>query len=124
MYDYLFAWSQEQGFDTYDLLPVNDSKVPYPFVVIGDTQLVPGGTKTSLNGNVLVGVAIWGTRKQRFTINDMAERFFHAVLGPIETEHYRLNGLAADQSKQFTFDTSVANTVFSRATLDLNLRIL
>lgn len=103
---------------------MQNENAPYPFVIIGDMQVVPNATKTSLNGNVLITIDIWGDKQQRFTISNMAERFFRAAIGQVLTDHYRFFGHAEDQSKTFTQDQSMPNTVLNRAMVTLNLKIL
>lgn len=124
LYDYFYAFSQDCGFKTYDHLPMETENAPYPFVIIGDMQTVPSATKTSLNGNVLLTIDIWGDKKQRFAVSNMAERFFYTSIGQLLTDNYRFFGRVEDQSKEFTQDQSVPNTVLNRATLTLNLNIL
>ncbi len=124
LYDYFYAFSQAAGYKTYDHLPMQKENAPYPFVIVGDIQVVPTATKTSLNGNVLVTIDIWGDKKQRFTVSNMAERFFRATIGQVLTDDYRFYGRVEDQSKEFTQDQSVPDTVLNRATLILNLNIL
>lgn len=124
LYDYFYAFSQSAGYKTYDHLPMQQENAPYPFVIVGDIQVVPNATKTSLNGNVLITIDIWGDKKQRFTLSGMAERFFRAAIGQVITDDYRFYGRVEDQSKEFTQDQSVPNTVLNRATLILNLNIL
>ena len=124
LYDYFYAFSQSAGYKTYDHLPMQKENAPYPFVIVGDIQVVPTATKTSLNGNVLITIDIWGDKKQRFTVSDMAERFFRSAIGQVLTDDYRFYGRVEDQSKEFTQDQSVPDTVLNRATLILNLNIL
>lgn len=96
----------------------------YPFVVVGDIQVVPNMTKTSLNGNVIITIDVWGDDEQRLTVSDMVERFFHAAIGTICTEHYHFYGRANEQSKELTQDQSVPNAVFNRGQVQLNLNIM
>ena len=124
LYDYFYSFSKSSGYKTYDHLPMQQENAPYPFVIIGDIQVVPTATKTSLNGNVLITIDIWGDKKQRFTVSGMAERFFRAAIGQVLTKDYRFYGRVENQSKEFTQDESVNNTVLNRATLILNLNIL
>ena len=124
LYDYFYAFSQSAGYKTYDHLPMQKENAPYPFVIVGDIQVVPTATKTSLNGNVLITIDIWGDKKQRLTVSDMGEHFFCAAIGQVLTDDYRFYGRVEDQSKEFTQDQSVLDTVLNRATLILNLNIL
>ena len=124
LYDYFYSFSKSSGYNTYDHLPMQQENAPYPFVIIGDIQVVPTATKTSLNGNVLITIDIWGDKRQRFTISGMAERFFRAAIGQVLTDDYRFYGRVEDQSKELTQDQSVPDTVLNRATLILNLNIL
>lgn len=124
IYDYFYSLSQQFGYETYDHLPMENESAPYPFVLVGDMQLIPDSTKTSLNGDVILTLDIWGNRKQRFTVSQMAERFFHAAIGHITTENYHFVGRANDQSKEITQDQSVPDTILNRAILTLDFSIL
>ncbi|MFT8412294.1 MAG: hypothetical protein ABF743_10255 [Schleiferilactobacillus perolens] len=124
LYDYFYKFSEASGYKTYDHLPMENENAPYPFAIIGDLQLVSASTKTSLNGNVIIMIDIWGNSKQRLTVSDMAGRFFRAAIGQVLTEHYRFYGRPGDQSREYMQDTSVPNTVLNRAVVTLNLNIL
>lgn len=124
IYDYFFRFALASGYETYDYLPMDNRPEMYPFVVVGDMQVVPNMTKSSLNGNVILTIDVWGDSKQRLTVSNMVERFFHAAIGTICTEHYRFYGRANEQSKELTQDQSVPNTVFNRGQVQLNLNIM
>lgn len=122
LFDYFFAWSQQQGYDTYTRLP--DSSASYPFVIIGGSQQVSGGTKTSINGNIYQTIDVWGNEDQRLVVSQMTDRFFRTAIGLVETTSYRFFGNISDQSKELMVDTSVPNTALNRGNLTLNLQIM
>ncbi|QHJ83644.1 MAG: hypothetical protein [Caudoviricetes sp.] len=124
VFDWFFKLSLNNGYDTYDYLPPEKEKVSYPFVYIGNVQGVPNATKTELVGSVYLNIDIWGTRKQRLTINQMVERFFHASIGYTKTPNFQYYGQPNQQSKRMQLDTSVPNTVLMRGLLEIKLNIL
>ncbi|WP_349305061.1 hypothetical protein [Latilactobacillus curvatus] len=124
LYDYFFKFALTNHWNTYDHLPMDNRPEMYPFVVVGDIQVVPNMTKTSLNGNVIITIDVWGDDEQRLTVSDMVKRFFHTAIGTICTEHYRFYGRANEQSKELTQDQSVPNVVFNRGQVQLNLNIM
>lgn len=123
LFDYFFKQSLTWGYETYDHLPMQSESVNYPFVIIGDIQTVTAGTKFSINNHVLVTIDIWGNQSQRLAISTMADRFFHAAVGFLNTTDYQFFGAVSDQEKQQTTDYSVENSILNRATLTLNLSI-
>lgn len=124
MFDWFFKWSVNNGYDTYDYLPPESEHVAYPFVYVGNVQGVPDATKTELTGSVYLNIDIWGTRKQRLTVSQIVERFFHAAIGYIRTPNYFYYGQPNQQSKRLQLDTSVPNTILMRGLLELKLDIL
>lgn len=124
LYDYFFAWAQQQGYRTYDYLPLQAEPVKYPIVVLGETQTVPATTKYSRNDSVILTIDVWGSQKQRATVSEMGGRFLNLTIGQLKTAEYQFYGVAKQQSLQLMQDTSVKNTVFQRANLNLQLKVI
>lgn len=124
IFDYFYAFSLKNGYRTYDYLPPEEEKAPYPFVYIGNVQGISGGTKTSLNGSVVINIDVWGSRKQRLTVSQMVERFFYESIGHISSKNYLFYGNMQEQDKQLRVDTSVPHTVLMRGMLTLRLQIM
>ena len=66
LHDEMFRISSELGYDTYTYLPPED--VAYPFVVMGETKVLPQATKSHLSSTVHV----WGRVDDRKLLSDMA----------------------------------------------------
>ncbi|UQS82606.1 hypothetical protein MOO45_02865 [Bombilactobacillus folatiphilus] len=124
IFDYFYSFSLKNQYKTYDYLPAKENNAPYPFVYVGNVQGVSGGSKTALNGSVVIDIDVWGNQKQRLTVSTMVDRFFHAAIGRIDGLNYVFYGKVQDQSKQIRVDTSVPNTVLVRGMLNLRLQIL
>lgn len=112
------------GYKTYDHLPMQAENAPYPFVIIGDMNVVSSSTKTSLQGNVVITIDVWGDEHGRLTVSEMVERLFKCSIGVINTKHYRYFGHASEQTKDFTQDQTVKDTILNRGTLTVTLKII
>ncbi|MCE2281778.1 DUF3168 domain-containing protein [Streptococcus thermophilus] len=70
LHDEMFRISHELGYDTYTYLPPDDAA--YPFVVMGETMVLPQSTKSHLIGRLSSTVHIWGLVDDRKLLSDMA----------------------------------------------------
>lgn len=70
LHDEMYRISSDLGFDTYTYLP--PECVAYPFVVMGETNLLPQATKTQLIGRLSSTVHVWGHVDDRKILSDMA----------------------------------------------------
>ena len=77
LYDLIFSTALDLGYTIYDFNPPLGT--PYPFVRIGNVQVVPQATKSWLLGNFYVDVDIWGDSTDRRTVSDMAQAVFKAA---------------------------------------------
>ncbi|MBF7139927.1 hypothetical protein ITQ84_05925 [Pediococcus pentosaceus] len=123
VYDYYFKLSKQFKYDTYDYLPASNEKVKYPFVVLSGIEDNKGNTKTELTGSIVLTIDCWGTPKQRSTIHEMVERFFHASIGHINTKNYSYYGQAQQQSTRILIDTSVPNSTLLHGIVTVELQI-
>ncbi|UPU32303.1 hypothetical protein [Pediococcus acidilactici] len=124
VYDRYFKLSKQLKYDTYDYLPASNEKVKYPFVVLSGIEDNKGNTKTELTGSIVLTIDCWGTPKQRSTIHEMVERFFHASVGHVNTESYSYYGQAQQQSTRILIDTSVPNSTLLHGIVTVELQIL
>ena len=124
LFNYFYHISQAKDYETYDYLPMANEPVEYPFVVINYVQNVGGATKTELTGALHLTIDVWGSARQRITVEEMGTHFYKEAIGEILTDSYRYFGHAQDQSKTLTVDTSVENTIFQRCTIELELQII
>lgn len=70
LHDEMYRISSDLGFDTYTHLPPEG--VAYPFVVMGEINLLPQATKTQLIGRLSSTVHVWGRVDDRKLLSDMA----------------------------------------------------
>ncbi|MCI7238437.1 MAG: DUF3168 domain-containing protein [Anaerococcus sp.] len=63
IYNLIFEKIQELGYDCYPFLP--DDKASYPFVIVGETNLMPRATKSFSLGEVSVFVHVWTSKDNR-----------------------------------------------------------
>ena len=123
MFDYYYKLIQDKGLPVYDYLPLEDEPVTYPFVVISQTQTVVDNTKYSRNDRVFLTIDVWGSKKQRKTVSEIADGLLNSAIGFVYTDIYKFYGQANQQSMQMMIDTSVPNTVFQRGNLQLELSV-
>lgn len=79
LHDEVFKLARGAGLSVYLSLP--DDKAPYPFVVMGETQLVPIPTKSFLLAEVSLSVHVWGKKTQRKQVSDMLGQLLVACGG-------------------------------------------
>ena len=123
LFDYYYKSIQDKGLPVYDYLPLEDEPVTYPFVVISQTQTVVANTKYSRNDHVFLTIDVWGSKKQRKTVSEIADGLLNSAIGFVYTDIYKFYGQANQQSMQMMIDTSVPNTVFQRGNLQLELSV-
>mgnify|MGYP002574230571 CR=1 FL=1 len=70
LHDEMYRISCELGYNTYTYLPPDDAA--YPFVVMGETTVLPQATKSQLIGRLSSTVHVWGRVDDRKTLSDMA----------------------------------------------------
>lgn len=124
LFDYYYKLIQDKGLPVYDYLPLQDEPVTYPFVVISQTQTVVDNTKYSRNDRVFLTIDVWGSKKQRKTVGEIADGLLNSAIGNVQTDVYKFHGLPKQQSLDMSIDTSVPNTVFQRGNLQLELSVI
>lgn len=70
LHDEMYRISDNLGYDTYTYLPPED--VAYPFVVMGETTVLPQATKSRMIGRLSSTVHVWGCVDDRKLLSDMA----------------------------------------------------
>lgn len=124
LFDYYYKLIQDKGLPVYDYLPLQDEPVTYPFVVISQTQTVVDNTKYSRNDRVFLTIDVWGSKKQRKIVGEIADGLLNSAIGSVQTDVYKFYGLPKQQSLDMSIDTSVPNTVFQRGNLQLELSVI
>lgn len=123
LFDTYYELLQSNGYNVYDYLPLEDEPVEYPIVVIGNLQQTSATTKYSRNDHVFLTIDVWGSKKQRKKVSEMADYIYNSAMGYIKTSLYTFYGQSNQQSINMTIDTSVPNTIFQRANIQLELTV-
>lgn len=122
LFDYFYSLSQKHDLPTFDYLPA-ESETSYPFVYIGQTQTQGHNNKYSRSDHIFLTIDVWGSKKQRKTVSEIADGLLNSAIGFVYTDIYKFYGQANQQSMQMMIDTSVPNTVFQRGNLQLELSV-
>lgn len=123
LFDTYYGLLQSNGYNVYDYLPLEDEPVDYPIVVIGNTQQTSATTKYSRNDHVFLTIDVWGSKKQRKKVSEIADYIYNLAIGYIKTDSYTFYGQANQQSMQISIDTSVQNTTYQRANIQLEFTV-
>ncbi|WP_204123118.1 hypothetical protein [Lacticaseibacillus mingshuiensis] len=123
LFSYYWQLVQSHGWPVYDHLPPQGQPVQYPFVMIGEIDTTSGGDKSALSGKVNLTIDVWGKREDRPTVSQIANGIFLASIGALRTQHFTFVGQKDAQQVQLMTDTSVANTVFFRGMVSIELTI-
>lgn len=70
-FDAIYKVSDALGYSTYVELP--DAKEPYPFVVLGEVQIIPLATMSGMLGRVVATIDVWGTSDSRREVASMCQ---------------------------------------------------
>ena len=119
LYDQLYIESENLGYTTYDHLPMQSENAEYPFVIIGENQLIPLNLKTAVGAQLNQTIHVWGDETMRFTVAEMLNQLTQLGYRNIRTDHFRFVGRVGQQDSQIMQDTSVPNTVLNHGILTL-----
>ena len=123
LFDYFYSLSESHGLPTFDYLPA-ESETPYPFVYIGQTQTQGQNNKYSRSDHIFLTIDVWGSKKQRKTVSEIADGLFNCAIGRIKTAEYEFYGRSNQQSKHMMIDTSVPNTVYQRGHIEIEMEVV
>ena len=123
LFDYFYSLSQKHDLPTFDYLPA-ESETSYPFVYIGQTQTQGHNNKYSRSDHIFLTIDVWGSKKQRKTVSEIADGLFNCAIGRIKTAEYEFYGRSNQQSKHMVIDTSVPNTVYQRGHIEIEMEVV
>lgn len=124
LYDYVGYQSELMGYDTYDHLPMESENADYPFVQIGDINIVPLPNKSAISAELNLTVNVWGNQDQRLVIDTMANSLLMVVSTRFKTEHFRFRGMLSGSSVQMLRDTSIPETTLFHAIVQMKFRLI
>lgn len=118
LYDGIYTACQDLA-PTYDYLPMEDYAEMYPFIHVGELNLVGFQTTTSVGGTYTLRVDVWGTKEQRIEVSDLGNQIVMMCQGLFYTENFTFHCFSNEQERRMTTDTSVPSTVYQRCSLTL-----
>lgn len=124
LYDYVFSQALEQGYDTYDHLPMQSENVDYPFVTLENMDLVPSPTKTTIGATINLTVNVWGNQEQRLVVDTIASSLLMIASSLFNTKNYRYRGRMSGSNYQILQDTSVPDTILNHAVVNLQFSLV
>lgn len=86
---------EKTGFEVYPTIP--DASAPYPFVAIGEIQIIPSRTKDKLLGVISVRVDVWGKKNHRVEVSEIIGKI-RALSSEIPL-NYRILTYKSDNSR-------------------------
>lgn len=119
IFDAIYKASDGLGYRTYDFKPMNE--VGYPFVELGNAQIVPLPTKTTILGRVVIQVNIWGLGTRRREVSDMTNRLYTAIRKIKHTDSLLWSVDVEASNIEIRQDTTT-NTPLYRGILDLEIK--
>lgn len=120
IYNAVYLFSKDSGFDTYDVLP--DLKAKYPFAIVNPSNMTVNNEKTALGGKIYINVDIWGSQQQIAEVSNISNTFMSRLSHDIVTEHFTFVPIADETNKQIIKDNSVENTILNHVILELCFR--
>ena len=119
IYDYIFQLSLNSGYTTYDHLPLENEKAPYPFVLVGSVQTLPVVTKNAVQGQIVANVDVWGDGESHFKVSQMMNDIFIQCMQPVRLGDAFVRLRIDQYENQIIQDTSVPNTVLNHGMMTL-----
>lgn len=119
-FDTLIKTLESQGVRIYPELPMRS--VPYPFVSVGEVQMLPKSTSSTLLGKMFVTLDVWGERNQRKDISKIMEKTLQ-ILRVVAVEGKRLCLNVNAVNSRILSDTSTTDILW-HGVLQLEFNII
>ena len=80
LYDYFYAECLKlRPKSAFDYLPGEKEKVDYPIICVGNVSTVSSATKMRIGGTYTIDIDVWGTRKQRIDVAELADKIYSLI---------------------------------------------
>lgn len=119
LFDQLMIECEDMGYTVYDHLPMENESAPYPFLVMGMTQMIPVSFKGALGAQVHQTIDVWGDSESRSLVTQIINKLVLLGSKTIKTKHFRFAARPGLQDQQILTDTSVADTVLYHGVITL-----
>lgn len=122
LYDAIFSTSQGLNYATYPFNPPPGTK--YPFVQMGEIQIIPIATKSYIIGTAHVTLDIWGDKSSRKTVSTMAHNLISAISKIKKTTEGMILSMDREAaSTEIMADNSTTEDLW-RGRINLRIRIM
>lgn len=123
VYDAVYGQLQAAGLKPQETRPSNFAKVELPMVYLGQTQQLDGGTKTSLNPDIALTIAVWGNKQQRYEVSQLCARLF-SLLSMIHTTEHLSISLRRNQTSRTVAETKQDELDLWQGLIDVTYHVL
>lgn len=108
LYDAIFVVAQQNqsGADVYSTLP--DLSARYPFIVIGEVQIVPRQIKGLTLGKLFATVDVWGDAYDRRKVSDISEELMELLSDHLKLETRYVKLVVSNSTKRILEDTTLS----------------
>lgn len=120
IHDAIMEEVSKLGLKVYPTLP--DLGTAYPFIVMGDTHLLPRPTKSRMIGSVAVDIHVWGSFKDRRLVSDTLARVME-VCSHIKRPDSRQWSMDLTSDTQLLKDNSTPEVLY-HGVADVTFRFL
>lgn len=120
IFDYIYRIGQELNYTPYLFNPPQGT--PYPYIQMGQVQIVPRATKSFLIGTAYAVLDIWGNQYDRKKVSDIATNIFELAGRSGKTKENLQISLDQNASGiEIMIDTSTNDPLWrGRVTLSFN----
>ena len=100
LYDLIYQKCMKLTVDTFDYLPPENETVNYPFIYVGNLDLIGAQTKTSVGGRYTLTVDVWGTKEQRIEVSTLGNALLEQCQGFLKSKNFKFHAFFNEQEKR------------------------
>lgn len=110
LHDEMFKRVMALGIRVFEFLPKEGT--PYPFVVMGDTHLLPQATKTHLYGRCTTTLHLWADPNNRKQVSDMIGNIMAEASRIKQIERTQWSMIISESDSQILKDNSTSESLY------------
>lgn len=108
--DEVFKCALKLGLNVFEFLP--DEGTTYPFIVMGDTHLIPAVTKTLIYGRCVTTLHVWSDSKNRKQVSDIIGKLMAEVSKIKQIDSRQWAMLINESDSQILKDNSTSENLY------------
>lgn len=110
LHDEIFKRALSLGLSVFEFLPKEGTK--YPFVVIGDTHILPNVTKTRVYGRCTTTLHIWADSRNRKQVSDMIGQLMAEISKIKQIDRTQWSMMMSESDSQILKDNSTTENLY------------